>query len=87
MAVAVPIEVVNTQLEDLLKQMRPGETITLIGSEGTPLAVVVPLKAQPAAEAVPGREWKAAWQALAEEIGRAWKGSKSAVDVLAEMRR
>jgi len=85
----VPVETAERDLQHLLEQLHLGETITLVNSEGTPLAVMVSLKpAVPVAETLSASDdWEAQWEALAEEIGRAWKGEKSAVEILSEMRR
>jgi hypothetical protein len=32
-------------------------------------------------------DWDAEWEALAHEIDSAWKGERSAIEILAEMRR
>jgi hypothetical protein len=90
MSVAVPrtvsVETAERDLKHLLEQLHLGETLTLIGPEGAPLAVMVSLKAA-SAEVEPAADWEAQWEELAEEVGRAWTGEKSAVEVLSEMRR
>ena len=84
-SMTVPVETAERDLKHLLDQLHLGETITLVSSEGTPLAVVVSLK--PVAETLPASDWEAQWEALAEKVGRAWKSEKSAVEILSEMRR
>ena len=83
----VPVETAEHDLQRLLEQLRLGETITLVSSEGTPLAIVVSLKPAPVAETPPASDWEAQWEVLAEEVGRAWKSEKSAIETLSEMRR
>ncbi len=85
MTIAVPIETAKQNLEDLLERLHLGETITVVNSKGTPLAVMVSLK--PDAEVEPAADWETQWKELAEEVGRAWKSEKSAVEILSEMRR
>ena len=85
MTIAVPIETAKQNLENLLERLRLGETITVVSSKGTPLAVMVSLKAD--VEVEPVADWEAQWGKLAEEVGRAWKSEKSAVEILSEMRR
>jgi len=83
----VSVETAERDLKHVLDRLPLGGTITLVSSEGTPLAVVVSLR--PAAlvtETLPASDWEAQWEALAEEVGRAWKSEKSAVEVLSEMR-
>jgi hypothetical protein len=85
-SITLPVEAAERDLRHLLERLHLGETITLVNSEGTPLAVVVSLK--PAHVKVePASDWEARWDALAEEVGRAWKSEKSAVEILSEMRR
>jgi len=85
MSVEVSVSSAKKNLEDILAKLSPGETATLIGPEGWPMAVLVPLRSSEdeAAEI----DWDAEWQALAHEIDSAWKSEKSALQILAEMRR
>ena len=85
-SMAMPVETAKRDLKQLLERLHLGETITLVGSEGVPVAVIVSLKPAPV-EVESASDWEARWDALAEEVGRAWKGEKSAVEVLSEMRR
>jgi len=86
-SMTVPVETAERDLQHLLERLHLGETITLVNSEGTPLAVVVSLKPAPGTETPPASDWEAQWEALAEEVSRAWKSEESAVDILSEMRR
>lgn len=86
-SMTVPVEMAERDLQRLLEKLHLGETITLVNSEGTPLAVVVSLKPAPVTETPPVSDWEAQWEALAEEVGRAWKSEKSAIETLSEMRR
>jgi len=87
-SVTVPVETAERDLKHLLDELHLGETITLVNSEGAPLAIVVSLRAAAlATETPPASDWVAQWEALAEEVGRAWKGEKGAVEALSEMRR
>lgn len=82
----VSVEGIAQRLWELLQSMKPGETLRVIGSDGEPLALVVSLR-QAAGPAKSPREWEAEWDALADAVTRAWKTDKSAVQVIAEMRR
>jgi antitoxin (DNA-binding transcriptional repressor) of toxin-antitoxin stability system len=73
-------------LEELLKGLPFGESITLTGPEGRPVALLVSLKSGKA-EQMPVSDWDARLDDLAQRVSRAWKGEKSAVEVLSEMRR
>jgi antitoxin (DNA-binding transcriptional repressor) of toxin-antitoxin stability system len=86
MSEAMPIKNAECNLEELLKGLSFGESITLTGPEGGPVALLVSLK--------PGRivprsdiDWDARMDDLARKVSCAWKGEKSAVDILSEMRR
>lgn len=85
MSVEVSVAAAKKNLEDILAKLSPGETATLIGPEGKPMAVIVPLKSVEG----PAREidWDEEWETLAREIDSAWKSKKSALEILAEMRR
>ena len=85
MSVEVSVDSAKKNLEDILAKLSPGETATLIGPEGRPMAVLVPLRSsENVAKEI---DWDAEWQALACEIDSAWKSEKSALEILAEMRR
>ena len=86
MSTDVPVDVAARDLAGWLEQLPCGETVRLVRSDGTPVAVVWPLK--PAADKkLSFEEWEKEWDALAEEISKAWKGDKTALETLAEMRR
>jgi antitoxin (DNA-binding transcriptional repressor) of toxin-antitoxin stability system len=86
MSITVPIETAERDLRSLVERLRLGETITLVGSQGLPEALLVSLKsAPPETQSVSDRE--ARWDDLAHKVSRAWKSDKSAVEMLVEMRR
>jgi antitoxin (DNA-binding transcriptional repressor) of toxin-antitoxin stability system len=86
MSITVPIETAERDLRSLLERLRLGETITLVGSQGLPEALLVSLKSvPPETQSVSDRE--ARWDDLAHRVSRAWKSDKSAVEMLVEMRR
>jgi len=86
MSITVPIETAERDLRSLLEQLHLGETATLVGSEGSPQALLVSLKST-TARPQPLSDWEVRWDALAQKVSRAWKSDKNAVDILAEMRR
>lgn len=86
MTITLSIEAAQKDLKRLLDELQLGESVTLLSSEGAPQAVLISLKAT-AGRSQTMSDWEARWDALAEEISRAWKSDKSAVEVLAEMRR
>ena len=63
MPVIVPIETAERDLTSLLEQLQLGETVTLVGSEGVPEALLVSLKSAPS-ELQSLSEWEARWDAL-----------------------
>ena len=86
MSMNVSIETAERDLRSLLEQLRLGETVTLVSSEGTPEALLVSLRAI-TTKMQPVSDWEARWDALAQKVSQAWKSEKSAVEILAEMRR
>ena len=72
-------------LEELLLGLTPGDTVTLVEANGTPLAVLVRINSIVSPRPLP--DWSQRWRELAKEIGRAWKTEQSALQILAEMRR
>ena len=86
MSQTVPIETAARDLQSLLEQLQLGETITLVGAQGAPEALLVSLK--PALAEPPSvADWEAQWDALSQKIGQAWQSKKNALETLAEMRR
>ena len=84
---AMPVEQIKHNLDSLLQGMRSGETVTVLGSEGEPLAVFVSLNPSTPPQAQSEDDWEAEWDELARRISQAWKSEKGAVETLLEMRR
>ena len=82
----MPVETAERDLKQLLEQLHVGETITLVNSDGMPLACLVSLKPAPV-EAEPVSDWEARWDALARQVSQTWKSDQSAIEILTEMRR
>jgi hypothetical protein len=86
MSITLPIETAERDLRGLLEELSLGDTVTLVGSEGMPQALLVSLKpASRAVQATP--DWEARWDILARRVSDAWRSEMSAVETLAEMRR
>lgn len=85
MSVEVSVDAAKKNLEDILAKLSPGETATLIGPEGKPIAVLVPLKSSK--EKAEEIDWDAQWEAMARWIDSAWKSKKSGLEILKERRR
>ena len=86
MSITLPIETAEQNLRDLLEELNLGETVTLLGAEGVPRALLVSLK--PALREIQEEaDWDARWDALARQVSQAWNSDKSAVELLTEMRR
>jgi antitoxin (DNA-binding transcriptional repressor) of toxin-antitoxin stability system len=82
----VSIATAARDLPGLLEHLKLGETITLVGAQGKPEALLVSLK--PASNELPSTsDLLAEWDALAEKVSQAWKSDRSALEILAEMRR
>ncbi len=80
----VPIETAKKNLDSLLQQLRRGDTVTIVGTEGKPVAVLVSVKSEPVMLV---SDWQTRWDALAKRVSQAWKSDKSAVEAVADMRR
>jgi len=72
MSVTLPIETADHELKRLLEQLPLGETLTLVDSEGVPVALVISLQ-RGSIERQPMSDWQARWAALAEKVSRAWR--------------
>jgi len=77
---------VTSNLIELVKQLRLGETITLVDTAGRPLAILVGVSPAPT-QPLSMSDWRARWETLAQWVGQAWQTDQSAVETLAEMRR
>jgi hypothetical protein len=86
MSITLPIETAEKDLRSLLEELNLGETVTLIGAEGVPRALLVSLKPV-LREIQEEADWDARWDALARQVSQAWNSEKSAVELLTEMRR
>jgi len=86
MSITLPIETAEQDLRGLLEELNLGETVTLIGAEGVPRALLVSLK--PVLRGIQEEAaWDPRWDALARQVSHAWKSERSAVELLTEMRR
>jgi len=74
------------ELKQLIEILPEGETIEVLGDTGEEVAVLLTVK-RGSEKPLSPEEWLAELDALAEEIGRAWKSDKSAVELVSEMRR
>jgi hypothetical protein len=70
----------------LLEKLNLGESVTLVGSEGVPQALLVSLKPV-LRETQVEADSDVRWEALARQVSEAWQSKKSAVELLSEMRR
>ena len=85
MSTTITLDEAAQHLKDLLRELSLGDTVTLIESNGIPLAILVGIR--PAASSPPISDWSQRWHKLAVQIGQAWQVEQSALQVLAEMRR
>jgi hypothetical protein len=85
MPTTLPIEAAERDLRSLLEELNLGDTVTLIGSEGKPEALLVSLR--PVLRETGEANWEARWDALARQVSDAWQSEKRAVELLSEMRR
>ncbi|HWQ19048.1 MAG TPA: hypothetical protein VN455_04665 [Methanotrichaceae archaeon] len=87
MTEAMPIDVARNSLEDIINRLPLGGTVTLVGPQGSPMALLVSLRAVPAVCQPEPSDLDARLDALAERVSRAWTGRRSTSAVLSEMRR
>jgi antitoxin (DNA-binding transcriptional repressor) of toxin-antitoxin stability system len=85
MPTTITLDEAAQHLRDLLRELSLGDTVTLIETNGVPLAVLVGIS--PAASSPPISDWSQRWRRLAAQIGQAWQTEQSALQILAEMRR
>jgi len=86
MATEMAVETAARELPRLVERMHRGETVRLVDSDGNEVAVLISTK--PSSEKhLSADEWGVRWRALAERIDKAWKSDKTALEILAEMRR
>ncbi|MBM4031035.1 MAG: hypothetical protein FJ291_04535 [Planctomycetes bacterium] len=86
MATSVSVEAMGPELRQLIELLPEGETVEILGDAGEQVALLLTVK-QGSEMPLSPDEWLAELDALAEEIGRAWKSEKSAVELVSEMRR
>ena len=86
MGATMSVEATGPELRELLQHLPAGETVALVGAKGERVAVVLVVRPG-AEEPVSPEEWLAELDAVAEEIGKAWKSDKNAVETISEMRR
>ena len=86
MSEALPIKMAESNLEELLKNLPLGESITLIGQEGYPVALLISLKSGKI-QKNRADDWDTRMDTLAEKVSQDWKGERNVVEVLSEMRR
>jgi hypothetical protein len=82
----VPVDEVARDLKGWLDQLPGGEVVRLTDSDGQGVAMLTSLR-EPGGDPVSFEEWERRMRELAEEVSRAWKSEKSALEILAEMRR
>ncbi len=86
MSHAISLKSAECNLEKLLKGLSLGESITLTGPEGGPVALLISLKPEKIAQKA-DTDFDARMDDLAQRVSRSWKGERSAVDILSEMQR
>ncbi len=82
----VSVETVERNPRYWLEQLLAGQTLTLVNSEGVPIAMMISLHL-PASDAEATLAWEDRWDALAQKVSQAWKSEEGAVEIVAKMRR
>lgn len=86
MATEINLEDAGPLLKEAVERLQPGEKVNLVGRDGRRVAVVVTVCPKHE-KALSIAEWLAEWDSLTQEISKAWKSEKGAVELIAEMRR
>ena len=86
MATVVSLESLGKGLMDLLERLPAGESVTVVRADGKPVARLTAVKPEHDG-LTPDGDLLAEWEELAKEVSKAWKSEKSALEILAEMRR
>ena len=60
MTITITLDEAGAHLKDLLRQLMPGDTVTLTEANGTPRAVLVGIS--PAATPAPITDWSQQWR-------------------------
>jgi antitoxin (DNA-binding transcriptional repressor) of toxin-antitoxin stability system len=85
MAAEISVEALGRELRELLDRLPAGESVTVVGADGKPVAMLYTVKGR-SEPAMSDEEWFAKWEELAKRISKAWKSDKSALEILSEMR-
>ena len=80
------IDAAGPQIRELLERLPAGETLHIRGADGERVAILVALR-HPSGRPQSFPEWLARLDSLAQRVGQAWQGDKSALETLSEMRR
>ena len=80
------IDAAGPQIRELLERLPSGETVHILGADGGRVAILVALR-PPSGKPQAFPEWLARLDSLAQRVGKAWQGDKSALETLSEMRR
>ena len=81
----ISVDSTGPQVRELLERLPSGETVNILGADGTRVAILVAVK-PPSGKPPSFSEWLARLDSLARRVGQAWKGEKSALETLSEMR-
>jgi hypothetical protein len=79
------IDTIEKNLLKVLNNLQPGETLTLTGTDGAPLALLISLKIEDTEEV--SKKWLKEWNKLAKDVTSSWKDEKNSSEVLNEIRR
>lgn len=86
MATEISVDALGPELKDMLNRLPAGESVTVVGADGKPVAMLYTVKPRSEPE-MSDEEFFARWEELARRVSKAWKSDKSALEILAEMRR
>ena len=95
MTISLPIQNVKENFSELVSQLYFGDTVTVLGDDGIPIAIMFAVKSRivqrnhskSRQKIKKYKDWLTEWDQLAQEIGTNWKPAISAVEAVAEQRR
>ncbi len=91
----MPVRTLPPKMIQLLKHLHVGETVRFVSETGETEAVLVSVRSLAASQSFEQDQsvlsendaWLEDWQDMAQRITADWIGDKSAVEIIAELRR
>jgi prevent-host-death family protein len=82
----IGIRELKSRASEVVRAVKEERARYVVTQRGIPVAVIVPMDAVPPEKISDDEVWERLTK-IGEEISKGWKGEKSAVEILSEMRR